>query len=123
MHWNLGRARAGVSQSAGCVGSAAMATPKKGEFCLVSDYRAVNRQIETIPGVMPNQGAEMADLRGATCFGKLYMLQRYRQISLAAEIRKVFTTPEGLLSPTRMLQGVLNATAYFQDVTTECSTA
>ena len=37
---------------------AAMAAPKKGGFCFVSDYRAA--------GVMPNQEAEIVDLRGAT---------------------------------------------------------
>ena len=57
--------------------SAAMAAPKKGGFRLVSDYRAVDKQIEEIPGVMPNQEAEMADLRGATYFGKLDTLQGY----------------------------------------------
>ena len=48
--------------------SAAMAAPRKGRFCLVSDYRAVNKQIEKVPGAMPNQEAEMADLRGAYMF-------------------------------------------------------
>ena len=53
--------------------SAAMAA--KGGFRFVSDYRAVNEQIEKLSSVMPNQEAEMTDLRGATCFGKLDMLQ------------------------------------------------
>ena len=43
-----------------------MAAPKKGGFRLASDYRAVNKQVGNIPDVMPNQEAEMADLRGAT---------------------------------------------------------
>lgn len=30
-----------------------MAMPKKGTFWLVNDYRAVNKQIEQVPGVMP----------------------------------------------------------------------
>ena len=34
--------------------SAAMAAPKKGGFRVVSDYCAVNKQIEKVPGVMPN---------------------------------------------------------------------
>ena len=34
----------------------------------MSDYRAVNKQIEKVPGVMPNQEAEMADLRGGDMF-------------------------------------------------------
>ena len=45
MHCNLSRAWDGVSQYAGCVASAAMAAPKKGGFRLVSDYRAVSKQI------------------------------------------------------------------------------
>ena len=40
---------------------------------------------------------------------------------LAAEAQRVFTiaTPEGLFTPTRVPQGVLNATAYYQGVMTE----
>ena len=104
--------------------SAAMAAPKKGGFCLVNDYRAVNKKIEKVLGVMPNQEAEMVDLRGATCFGKLDMLQGYWQMPLAAEAQEMFTiaAPEGLFTPTRVPQGVLNATAYFQGVMTELLT-
>ena len=40
---------------------------------------------------------------------------------LAEEALEIFTiaTPLGLFTPTRVPQGVLNATAYFQDVVTE----
>ena len=38
--------------------NAAMATPKKGEFPMVSDFRAANQQVEKVPGVMPNQRSE-----------------------------------------------------------------
>ena len=98
-----------------------MTASKKGGFCLVSYYRAVNKQIEKVSGVMPNQEMEMADLLAATCFGKFDMLQGYWQMSLAAEAQEVFTiaTPEGLFTLTRVLQGVLNATAYFQGMMTE----
>ena len=65
--------------------SAAIDAPKKGGFRLMSDYRAVDKQIEKVPGVMPNQEAEMADLRRVTCFGKLDMLQGYWRMPLAAE--------------------------------------
>ena len=34
--------------------SAAMATPKKGWFRLVNDFRAANQRVEKVPGVMPN---------------------------------------------------------------------
>ena len=101
--------------------SAAMAAPKKGGFCLVSDYRAVNKQIEKVPGDMSNQETEKADWRGATRFEKLDMLQGYWQTPLAAEAQEVFTvaTPEGLFTPTRVPQSIVNATAYFQGVMTE----
>ena len=51
--------------------SVAMAVHKKGEFCVVSDYRAVNKQIEKVRGVMPNQEAEMANLWGPHVSGRL----------------------------------------------------
>ena len=61
----------------------------------------------------------MADLRGATCFGKLDM--RKGLMALAVEAQEVFTiaTLEGLFTPTRVPEDVWNATAYFQGVTTE----
>ena len=54
-------------------------------------------------------------------FWELDMLQGYWQMKLAAEAQELFTiaTPEGLFTPTRVPQGVLNATAYFQGVMTE----
>ena len=62
--------------------STAMAAPKKGRFCSVSDYRAVNKQIEKVLGVMPDQEAGMADLWGVIYFGKLDMLQGCWQMPL-----------------------------------------
>ena len=35
---------------------------------LVSDYNAVNEQVEKSPGVMPNQEADMVDLLSARFF-------------------------------------------------------
>ena len=55
--------------------SAAMDDPIMGGFRLVNDYRAVNKEIVKVSGVKPNQEAEMVDLRWATCFRKLDMLQ------------------------------------------------
>ena len=91
--------------------SPAMAVPKRDTFRLFSDYQAVNSQVEQSPGVMPNQ-EDMRELLGAKCFGKLDLLQGYRQMPLAPEAQEVFTivTPDGLFFPTRVPQGVLNAT-------------
>ena len=70
---------------------------------------------------MPNQEADIVDFFNARFFGKLDLLQGYWQMPLAEEAREIFTitTPLGLFTPTRVPQGVLNATAYFQGVMTE----
>ena len=96
--------------------SPAMAAPKKQGYRLVSDYRAVNKQIEKVPGIMPDLEAELGRLRGAGAFATLDFLQCYWQCPSAAEAQEIFTiaTPQGLFTPTRVPQGVLNATAYFQ---------
>ena len=49
------------------------------------------------------------------------MLQGYWQMPLAAEALEVSTiaTPEGVFTPTRVPQDVLNATAYLQGVMTK----
>ena len=58
---------------------------------------------------------------GAKCFGKLDLLQGYWQMPFAPEAQEVFTivTPDGLFTPTRVPQGVLNATSYCQGVMTD----
>ena len=63
----------------------------------------------------------MFDLLSASFFGKLDLLQGYWQMFLAEEAREIvtITTPLVLFTPTRVPQGVLNATAHFQGVTTE----
>ena len=54
-----------VFQNQAVWSSPAMAVPKKDSFRLVSDYKAVNEQMEKSPGVMPNQEADMVDLLSA----------------------------------------------------------
>ena len=48
---------------------------EKDSFRLVSDYKAVNEQVEKFPGVMPNQEADMVDLLSARFFCKLDLVQ------------------------------------------------
>ena len=57
----------------------------------MSDYKAVNEQVEKSPGVMPNQEADMVDLLSARFFGKLDLLQGYWQMPLKEEAREIFT--------------------------------
>ena len=63
----------------------------------------------------------MVDLLSAHFFGKLDLLQGYWQMPLAEKAREIYTitTPLDLFTPTRVPQGVLNATTYFQSVMTE----
>ena len=94
-----------------------MAVPTRDTFRLVSDYQAVNSQVEQSPGVMSNQ-EDMRELLEAKCFGKLDLLQGYWQMPSAPEAQEVITVvaPDGLFTPTRVLQRVLHATSYFQGV-------
>ena len=82
----------------------------------MSDFRAANQRVEKVPGVMPNQKASMAKLSEAQFHGSLDLLQGYWQCPLASEAKEIFTiaTPGGLYTPTRVPQGILNATSYFQ---------
>ena len=101
--------------------SAAMAMPKKGGFCLVRNFRAANQRVEKVPGEMPNQEASMAKPSNAQFYGSLVILQGYWQSPLAPEAEEIFTiaTPGGLYTPrTRVPQGILNATSYFQAMLT-----
>ena len=75
--------------------SPAMAVPKRDTFRLVSDYQAVNSQVEQSPGVMPNQ-EDMRELLGAKCFGKLDLLQGYWQMPLLRR-RKRSSPPSRLM--------------------------
>ena len=82
----------------------------------MSDFRAANQRVEKVPGVMPNQEASMAKLSEAEFYGSLDLLQGYYQCPLAPEAHEIITiaTPGGLYTPTRVPQGILNATSYFQ---------
>lgn len=51
--------------------------PKRDSYRLVCDYQAVSAHIERSPGVMHLNEAQMEDLLGATCFGKLDLLLGY----------------------------------------------
>ena len=96
--------------------SAAIATPRKDGFHILSDSRAANQQVEKVSGVMPNQEASMAKLSEARFYGSLEILQGYWQCPPAPEAQEIFTiaTPGRLYTPTCVQQGILNATSYSQ---------
>ena len=100
-------------------GSVAMAIPKgNNNFRLVSDYRAVNATIEQAAFPMPHLESMPSLFAQAKAFCTLDLLQGYWQMPLRPEAQELFTmvTTSGLFTPTRVPQGVLNATAYFQSV-------
>ena len=55
--------------------SSAMAAPKKQGYRLVSDYHAVNKQMEKVSGVMADLEAESGWLCGVVAFATLDLLQ------------------------------------------------
>ena len=65
---------------------------------------------------MPNLEDKASLFAGATVRRTLYMLQGYRQVPLSENAQEMITivTPEVLVTPLRVLPGVLNATRYFR---------
>ena len=93
--------------------------PGKG-YRLVADFSLISGQYELVPGPMRNpeiEGEEYADV----AFCTMGCLQEYWQYPLAEEAREYFTfmTKDGLFTPTRVSQGVINATSYFQGMMME----
>ena len=103
--------------------SVAMAFPKgsgKG-YRLVADFPPINDQCELVPGAMRNPEIEGEKRVGAVAFCTMDCLQDYWQCSLVEEAHEYFTfvTGDGLFTPTRVPQGVMNATSYFQGMMTK----
>ena len=96
--------------------SVAMAVPKGDGFRMVADYRAVNQLVEQAAMPMPRLEELGMLLKGSGAFCTLDMIQGYWQTPLHESAQELFTmvTTGGLFTPTRVPQGVLNATSYFQ---------
>ena len=94
----------------------AQAVPKGSSYRSVGDFKAVNEQSEPVaapPMILEEQALAFA---GAALFMTVDQNQGYWQMTLAANSQELFTfvTHKGLYTPTRMPQGVTNATSYFQ---------
>ena len=94
----------------------AKAVPKGNGYRSVGDFKAVNQQSEPVaapPMLFEEQASAFA---GAALFMTVDLNQGYWQMPLAANSQELFTfvTQKGLYAPTRMPQGVTNATSYFQ---------
>lgn len=84
-----------------------MALPKKDTFRMVVDHRAANKQVEAVPARMVHLELVAELFAGVQAFCTLGVLQGYWQCTLAAGAQELFI-------PTRVPQGVLIETAYFQ---------
>ena len=94
----------------------AQAVPKGNGYSLVGGFKPVNRQSEPVaapPVLLEEQASAFA---GAALLMTVDLNQGYWQMPLAANSQESFTfvTRKGLYTPTRMPQGVTNATSYFQ---------
>ena len=73
--------------------SAAMATPSKGGFHMVSDFQAANEQVEKVPGVISSKEASMTKLSEARFYSSLDLLQVYWECLLAPDGQEISRSP------------------------------
>jgi hypothetical protein len=80
------------------------------------DLRMINSMTEKCPHPMPNLETVLGKVRGFECMGTLDLQSGYFQMPLAEDSMEyyIFITRLGLHTPTRVVQGSLNATAHFQ---------
>jgi hypothetical protein len=83
---------------------------------MVVDLRRVNDATTPVYSSLPCMETAMSNARHATHFAVFDLQSGFFQIGMTAETSEICTvaTPFGLYRPTRMLQGMVNATAHFQ---------
>ena len=83
--------------------------------------RRVNDVSEAIHWPMPHIDTALTDLTGSAVYAKLDFSHGYWQIALDEKSRECqsFGTDEGIWTPTRVLQGSKNSSAYFQAATSK----
>ncbi|CAN0489230.1 unnamed protein product, partial [Discosporangium mesarthrocarpum] len=95
--------------------SPAIPAPKPGGrgFWLVTDFRAINSRTENCPFPMPNAEAMTIALSQQATLSK-WICSRATGNPLSQGGQDIYTmVTEGLFSPTRVPQGVLNVTSHF----------
>lgn len=100
--------------------SPAHAVPKPGSDSLrfVVDLRGVNSRTLPVQSAMPHLESSLQEVSGAKCFAKLDLSQGYWQLALHKNSQELMSiqTPQGIYSPTRLLQGGTDSGNYFQAV-------
>ena len=96
--------------------SPAQAVPKGNGYRLVCDFKAVNLQSVSVAAPPMFLEEQTSAFAGAALFMTVDLNQGYWKMPLATNSQELFTfvTQKGLNTPTRMPQGVTNATSYFQ---------
>jgi len=98
--------------------SAPLIVPKKGGegYRFTVDMRPVNKQTVQHVWPMPNLESVTSQLQGAQCFSVFDFCNGYWQLALDKESQECqsFVTPDGVFTPTRVMQGQTNAVSFFQ---------
>lgn len=97
---------------------APLLVPKEGpeQFRFTVDLRPVNRQTIPFAWPMPNLESATTQLSEDTCFALIDLCHCYWQfpVEYTSQECQSFITPDGVFTPTRVLHGQSNATAYVQ---------
>lgn len=100
--------------------SPALAVPKPGSDTLrfTVDLRGVNSRTVSVQSAMPHLESSLQELSGAKCFAKLDLSQGYWQLALDESSQELMSiqTPQGVYTPTRLLQGGTDSGNYFQAI-------
>ena len=97
-------------------------TAKLPAYRLAFDLRAVNARTVPIAWPLPHIESELVELRGKKCFCLIDFISSYWQLPLhraSQHLHSVVTT-NGILAPTRTLQGGRNSAANFQSRVEPC---
>ena len=97
-------------------------TPKpNGQWRPAVDYVRVNKLITGTVWPMPRLHEVLYDLRGSKYFMSLDFDNAYFQVPLAEDSQEVFSQmlADGIYTPTRLPQGVTDATLHFQACVTQ----
>ena len=104
--------------------SAPVIVPKRppANYRLTIDYCPVNSVTVPTFWPMPNIESELADTRGSKSFAAIDFCSGYWRAPLHEESQPLlaFSTPEGVVMPTRTPQGQRNSAANFQEKVEQC---
>ncbi|GMG18103.1 unnamed protein product [Phytophthora fragariaefolia] len=87
-------------------------------FRMTVDLRAVNERTDPIQWHMPMLDSALGLLEGSSCYFSLDWFRGYWQLPLHVDSQEMFSimTHRGIITPTRVLMGGMDAVAYCQHV-------